>query len=349
MNILIVVEAVPPYCGGGEQVAWMHAKTLSKTDNVSVLTFGNEDKVVIQDGIKIYFLKTHKRQLAYYLTKGQKNIAAYMSEIDPDIIHCHMPNVLSLCIRKGHKYMVSTIHDGVPETKARELQNLTWRQYIKFKLTRIINIWKSDYITSVSSHNCALMQSLYKYKKDRIKFIPNAIYDKYFLPLRANTGNGYVLNFGRQIDLKMGSLIDAARLLPEVKFKFIGTGPMVKDYGLQNIEFLGFMSDFTEIIDGASICVFPSLSENFPLSGLEAMARGKPVISTINGFSEYIVHRENGYLIKDNRPSTIVEAINELMNDNDLFQRLSVNARMTAEKYTQSEIISQYKNLYSTF
>ncbi len=344
-SVLIVVEAIPPVCGGGEQVAWNHAEHLAKYEDVSLMTFGDEFKVEKRNGIKLYFLKNHKNRLGYYLTKGQKHIKKFLREIKPDIIHYHMPFILSTCIKKGNSVAVSTIHDGVPENQLWELEPRPLLKHIKVRLIRKLNIFRSDYITCVSRHSCSLMKSLYKYKQDRFIAIPNGINDRFLKPASQIKGD-YILNFGRQIDLKVGSLIEAARAMPDEAFKFIGTGPMVKDYGLENIEFLGFKADFLDYIDSSSICVFPSKSENFPLVGLEAMARGKPVIASEKGFSEYIKDGENGIIINDNDPDIICAAIKRLLTDQNLFEKISKNARATAELFSFDKIVAMYNNFY---
>ena len=83
--------------------------------------------------------------------------------------------------------------------------------------------------------------------------------------------------------------------MPESRFVFIGTGDMVADHGLPNIEFVCFFKAVETYIDGLCVCVFPSGNENFPLVELEAMARGKAVIAKKRGFSEYIYRGRNSY------------------------------------------------------
>jgi glycosyltransferase involved in cell wall biosynthesis len=132
----------------------------------------------------------------------------------------------------------------------------------------------------------------------------------------------------------------------DTRFVFVGSGDMVKEYGLPNVTFIGFCENVETFIDRATICVFPSQSENFPLVGLEAMARGKPVIATRRGFSEYINHMQNGFLIDSTRPSEIRSAITFLMNNKELADRLGRNARGTAESYRASRIVARYEELY---
>ncbi len=344
MRLLIVVENIPPYCGGAEQVAWMHALAFAKEHDVFVITFGEREHEERRDEITIVYLKKPKRLLLYYIWKGYRALNDRIDKIKPDVVHCHMPNVLSLFVSRKYT-LFSTVHDGVPEDKARQLNNLTFSVWAKNWLIRKRNIMRSNCITCVSRHNFEFMRERYRKKQACFEVVVNPVNEDYFSPVSSEEGT-YVLNFGRQISLKMVTLIETARIMPELDFKFLGTGPMVGDYGLKNIEFVGFSSNVKKWIDGAQICVFPSKSENFPLVGLEAMARGKPVVATKMGFSEYIEHNKNGILIDDNDPETIKAGIERLLSDKTFMRQISINARAEAEKYQPKQIFKEYNKLY---
>jgi glycosyltransferase involved in cell wall biosynthesis len=102
-----------------------------------------------------------------------------------------------------------------------------------------------------------------------------------------------------------------------------------------------------DYVDRATLCVFPSLSENFPLVGLEAMARGKAVIASQRGFSEYIDHMKNGYLLESTDPDTVKLAILRLLNDDKLRSKLAQCGRLTAENFRPDKVIQQYIDLYA--
>ncbi len=345
MRVVIVVEAIPPYCGGGEQVAWMHAVEMAKFWDSVIITLGDAEGYEVRDGVAIYTFPKKARMLTAYATTCRRRLNDCIDKISPQVIHCHMPNVLSACINKKDRLLISTIHDGTPENELIELKHMGRARWLKFKLVRRINIHKSDIVTCVSRHSRDVMRNLYPKYAEKFAFIPNPIYERYFAPV-AGRDDDYVLNFGRQIELKMGALLEAARQMPDTKFVFVGSGDMVREYGLPNVKFVGFSKKVETYIDAAAICVFPSLSENFPLVGLEAMARGKPVIATKRGFSEYIRHMKNGVLLDSAEPSVIAGAIKLLMNDQALRARLGRNARKSAQAYRPKQIVNQYKKLY---
>lgn len=345
MRVVVVVESIPPYCGGGEQVAWIQAVEMAKTHDVTVLTFGDREDGFTREGVAVHVLPAAHRRLLYYSTAGRSVLNSIVLALNPDVVHHHMPNVLSTCISKGDWLTVSTIHDGTPENELVKLGVATRAQFIKFKALRWLNVRKADVVTCVSRFSRDLMRGLYPGRRDKFVFIPNPIYERFFAPASPPDGD-YVLNVGRQIDLKMGVLLDVARMMPAVDFWFVGTGPMVDTVDLPNVRFCGFSEHVETYIDGAAVCVFPSKSENFPLVGLEAMARGKAVIAAQRGFGEYLIHGENGYLLDATDGETVMRALREVLGNAELRHRLAVGGRLTAERYRPSAIVSMYMRLY---
>jgi len=77
-----------------------------------------------------------------------------------------------------------------------------------------------------------------------------------------------------------------------------------------------------------SVFVLASRQEGFPLSTLEAMAAGIPVIaSSVGGVPEQIVHLETGILVEPESPSAIAYWIQRLHDDTDLRTRLAARGR----------------------
>ena len=113
-------------------------------------------------------------------------------------------------------------------------------------------------------------------------------------------------------------LLDAARLVPEALFVFVGDGPeraslesKARELGVADrIVFLGERQDVPALLACADLFVLPSLSEGLPLSVLEAMAADVPVIATaIPGVDEVITHGRTGLLATPNAPASLASAI----------------------------------------
>ena len=95
------------------------------------------------------------------------------------------------------------------------------------------------------------------------------------------------------------------------------------------VKWTGFRVDIGNVMDSLDIVVFPSIApEAFPLSVLEAMSLGKPVIaSSVGGVKEIIEDGVSGYLVEPNRPDQITEKILFLFQDQEICDRIGKKAR----------------------
>jgi glycosyltransferase involved in cell wall biosynthesis len=88
----------------------------------------------------------------------------------------------------------------------------------------------------------------------------------------------------------------------------------------------------------AGIFALPTFYKNecFPISILEAMSFGLPVVSTTEGaISEIVIDGETGYSIPKNRPEALADALQKLLVDKTTAQKMGANALgHFNEKYT---------------
>lgn len=97
-----------------------------------------------------------------------------------------------------------------------------------------------------------------------------------------------------------------------------------------------------ELYDSHDILVLPSFTEGFPQVLFEAMARGLPVVATTaGGIPRIIRNRHNGLLVAPGDATALVNAISELIADQELYYRLSFEGLRCAKSHTcQTEIAS---------
>ncbi len=129
----------------------------------------------------------------------------------------------------------------------------------------------------------------------------------------------------------------------QVKFLIIGDGenrPEIKDKikekNLQkNIIILGWRNDLQNIYSSLDIVVLTSLNEGTPVSLIEALAAGKPVISTnVGGVSDIVQNHKNGFLIDHFDLDEFVSKLRVLIEDKILREKMGQS--------TQQEILNRY-------
>jgi glycosyltransferase involved in cell wall biosynthesis len=86
-------------------------------------------------------------------------------------------------------------------------------------------------------------------------------------------------------------------------------------------------------LQSADIFCLPSLEEGFPLSMLQAMASGLPVISTeAAGANDIIEQGIEGIIVPSNDAAALTEVLGQLVNNADLRRQMSIAARQRVEQ-----------------
>jgi len=164
---------------------------------------------------------------------------------------------------------------------------------------------------------------------------------------------------GQQYLLK--AVPDVISQYPNIQFLIIGDGEL-KKYLIKlttklkienNVRFLGFRNDISEILQITDIFVLSSLWEGLGRSLTEAMYMNKPVIATsVEGVPEIVKHEKTGILVKPKDIRGIAQAIKKLIGNPTIMEQLGTNAHslvvkiFSAEKMV-SEIDLIYKKFYS--
>ena len=116
----------------------------------------------------------------------------------------------------------------------------------------------------------------------------------------------------------------------------------------QRVRFLGYRVDIPELLASSDLCVLSSLSEGLPLSVLEAMAAGKPVVATsIDGTDEAVVHGETGLLVPPADSHALAAAIRTVLEDDELAHRLGTSGRARVDaEFRVEKMVSRVAEIY---
>ncbi len=152
------------------------------------------------------------------------------------------------------------------------------------------------------------------------------------------------------------TLLHALARLPAASWQLqlVGSGPLLagcqqlaQQLGLSQIEFLGERQDVPALLQQADIFVLSSRSESLPVSVLEAMRAGLPVVATdVGGLSE-LVAPQNGYLVPAGDRAALGDALAALITDSALRQQMGQQgACLFQTHFTLSQHAEKLHRLY---
>lgn len=180
-------------------------------------------------------------------------------------------------------------------------------------------------------------------------------------PVEAVAGKQFIMYIGRPTPHKnLERLIEAFRGLkaqhPDLHLVLAGKldanyraiQQKTESEQIANIVFTDFISEgqLRWLYEHCAAYVFPSLSEGFGLPGLEAMMHGAPVVSS-NATCLPEVHGDAAHYFDPLDVQSMTDAINEVLTDKQLRERLITAGRTQAASYSWSRMAQQTLDLYN--
>ncbi len=170
-----------------------------------------------------------------------------------------------------------------------------------------------------------------------------------------------VISFPKQ-DKGAFDLIKAFAALPELdrnraELVLAGNGDLdmaqqlINELGLENKITISAWLNSAErdnLLAEASAFILPSYNEGLPMSMLEAMAWGLPVIVTpVGGIPEVVHHNQNGLLVQPGNQEQLVEAMQNLIRNENLRISLGTAARNSVESFDIKNYVDSLFGLYA--
>lgn len=139
-----------------------------------------------------------------------------------------------------------------------------------------------------------------------------------------------------------------------IRLQLLGEGELLdemKDYAeklkvADKVEFLGLQSNVYPYLNKADVFCLPSEYEGVPMTLIEAMGTGLPIVaSNVGGIPDMLVNGENALLVEPNYVA-VEKAIEKLYNDVEFRIRLGNAAALRSEEFSAKVMASSYIKIY---
>jgi L-malate glycosyltransferase len=144
--------------------------------------------------------------------------------------------------------------------------------------------------------------------------------------------------------------------IPQARLVIVGDGPLrerirelIDSLGLaDSVAMLGERHDVPQILAALDVFVLASQMEGVPMTILEAMAAGLPVVATdVGGIPQVVTHGQTGLMVPPSSPQELAQAILEVVRNPKKAQRLArAGRRRIEESFSVGTMASRYERLY---
>ena len=282
-------------------------------------------------------------------------ITALIKRVKPDLVHTHTS-------KAGILGRFAARMKGVPAIFTAHCwcfaEGTSWKwKTFGVPLERLAGACCSS-IINVSEFNRKLALRYSIAPSDRLVTIHNGIPDEPLPPATPFPGPPTIIMVARFAPQKSQTTLleAAAEIRQPFRLLFVGTGPTLpsvqkkaEQLGLAHCTtFLGNRTDVPHLLRRSAIFALPTKWEGFPLSTLEAMRAGLPIVANdVGGVSEAVLHGENGFLTEQADIQGFRNALESLLTDHDLRLRMASKSRLLFEQcFTSRQMLKNTYDLY---
>jgi len=280
-----------------------------------------------------------------------------------DVIHSHRykENLLALLLAKtmGVKRLVSTLH-GLAEPPVK--QNRENSVHLKTKMDYFLLKHYFSRVVAVSHEMKKVLVKKYRFKEEMVDVIYNGISLPSGTPSpRPANDRIHIGTVGRMVPVKDFDLFlevaaEVVRENDRVRFSILGDGPLkqhlvetAKELKISKyVDFLSPIPDPFPYYQSLDLYLNTSLHEGIPLTILEAMACGKPVVApNVGGLPEIISHGEHGLLVPGREPKGFVNSCLTIVQDRNLRITMGESAlKRVASRFSSFQMAESYRQSY---
>jgi len=377
MNILFLSKDYPPYLIGGVGVYVYEMSRLlaGMGHNVYVITKTDQAPCAYIDaGVRVFrvkpktipFLNGLRSKIGGFLERLEYSLA--VSEKLGEVAKEYHIDVVETCEARAEAFWYYLFHSKpllavklhTPETVAFKMDHTP--ESIDYRLNKFLEeywIGRASLRIGLSREVVDVTSRHFSIKLKEVPLMPNPIDLKAFSP-SGNKSNGsleilYVgrLEFRKGVHTLLRAFAGLQEEFPKAQLTLIGSDCGMSSFlerklkqfkHPEQVKWIGYLprEELVGYYQKSTICVVPSIWENYPYVCLEALACGKPVIaSDVGGLRKIIKHGINGLLTPAGSSKSLREAMGLLLRDARKREQLGQAARQNIEEEYAPEVIAR--------
>ena len=318
----------------------------------------NEGKLAREiNNLGVPFDIVDENQLNFF--QINKRFHEVLMKFKPDVVHTHRlkENILGYlsCRRVGREIPLICTQHGLDEPQLR----LKWKLLSRVNLYILSRHFRN--IVAVTEDIRITLLEKYGLPEKKLVVIHNGteVQDR----ITSDRGNHpfTIGSAGRLFPVKdypffADIAAEINRYAKDVRFELAGEGPefeniseRIKRHGLQDVFRLkGFMGNMSDFYNGLDLYINTSLHEGLPMSVLEAMSNGLPVVAPKEGgIKEVVTDGVHGFLIEGRDPKRYAQKCLGIYQDRNLRQNMGFASReKVAGEYSIKTMAGKYHELY---
>ncbi len=336
--------------GGAQSVVVNLANVQAEKNEVWVISSADgEAWKALRPEVKVVGIRQLRRAIGWRDLLVLLKLIFYRWKYRPDVVHLHSSKMGALGrLAFSPRRTVYTVH-GFDSIRIANRFFLPLEKALKGWCARIVGVSRYD-------ERNLIAEGIRK----KVTCIYNGIDDKSVVDIeKLNTGIRERIgrireDYGRVImsiarddaPKRIDLFIEVARLLPEYAFVWIGNSEE-HEKG-ENVFLMGQIPLAWQLLEYADVFVLPSDYEGLPMSIIEALAFGRPVVaSDVGGITE-LLDRRNGFAVENNAEA-VAAKIRYVLEDAERYAGMSQAARQTyLEKFTVERMVEGYDSIYRT-
>ena len=314
-------------------------------DDVRVHVVGPDPGIVA-------WLGTRRPGASLTVVDGLRATARVLRRLRPDVVHLNRATPWSCAAQTAAALLLPaarvTVVDQLP------LRTVDARLLVRTReLTR-----RADAAVAVGEASARRVEDFYALGRGSVRSIPNYVPDPGPPAPRTPAGGPLRLVAVGRLDPVKGHdvLLQALRDVPGATLDVLGEGggrealeKAVAELGLADrVRLPGWSEDVAGDLPGYDALVLPSRTEGWPLTVVEAMLAGLPVVATpVGSVPEAVQDGRTGLLVPQEDPAALAAALRRLRDDRALAVRLGAAGRQAAaDRMTAPRMAEQWLALW---